>query len=32
LSIPGFEEAFREAKEQAEAGEIVPFKSIRTDV
>lgn len=32
LSIPGFEQALCEAKEQAEAGEVVPFDSIRRHV
>lgn len=32
LNIPGFEEAFGEAWEQADAGEVVPFESIRRNV
>lgn len=32
LSIPGFEQAFCEVKEQAESGEVVPFDSIRRHV
>lgn len=32
LSIPGFREAFAEAVKQVEAGETVPFSSIRRDV
>ncbi|MCL1474390.1 hypothetical protein [Argonema antarcticum] len=32
LSIPGFEDELREAQQQAEAGEVVPFESIRRHV
>lgn len=32
LSIPSFEEDFREAVQQADAGEVVSFESIRRDV
>ena len=32
LSIPGFETAFHEAVEQADAGEVLPFKNIRRHV
>ena len=32
LSIPGFEDAFRRAVEQAEAGEVVRFEDVRRDV
>lgn len=32
LDIPGFEEAFREAKEEAERKETVNLKSIRRNV
>lgn len=32
LNIPGFEKSLREAIMQAEAGEVVPFDSIRRDV
>ena len=32
LSLPGFEEAFHEAVQQADAGEVVPFESIRRNV
>lgn len=32
LSIPGFEEAFRRAVEQADKGEVVRFEDIRRDV
>ena len=32
LSIPGFEDDFREAVQQADAGEVVPFESIRRHV
>jgi PHD/YefM family antitoxin component YafN of YafNO toxin-antitoxin module len=32
LSIPGFEQTLREAMQQAQAGEVVPFDSIRRDV
>ncbi len=29
LNLPGFETAFREAIQQAEAGEVVPFNRVR---
>ncbi|MEH2269454.1 MAG: hypothetical protein V7K68_13625 [Nostoc sp.] len=29
LNVPGFEQALREAMQEADAGEVVPFKSIR---
>ena len=29
LSVPGFEDAFRRAVQQADAGDVVPFESIR---
>jgi hypothetical protein len=29
LNIPGFETAFREAIEEAETGEVVPFSQVR---
>jgi len=32
LSIPGFEEAFQRAVEQAESGEVVRFEDTRRDV
>jgi len=32
LSLPGFEDAFHRAVQQAEAGEVVSFESIRRDV
>ena len=32
LNIPGFEQALREAIQEAEAGEVVPFDSIRRHV
>lgn len=32
LRIPGFEQAFRRAVEQAEEGQLVPFEDIRRDV
>jgi hypothetical protein len=32
LNLPGFEAAFRQALQQAEAGEIVRFEDIRRDV
>jgi hypothetical protein len=32
LNIPGFESAFREATQEAEAGEVVPFSQVRRHV
>ncbi|RCJ18327.1 hypothetical protein A6770_06965 [Nostoc minutum NIES-26] len=32
LNIPGFEETLREALQQAETGEVVPFDSVRRHV
>jgi hypothetical protein len=32
LSLPGFEETFRQAVQQAKSGEVVPFEDIRRDV
>ncbi len=32
LNIPGFEEAFQRAAEQAESGDVVRFEDIRRDV
>ncbi|MBW4693703.1 MAG: hypothetical protein KME27_18315 [Lyngbya sp. HA4199-MV5] len=32
LNIPGFETAFREARQEAEAGEVVPFDRVRRHV
>ncbi|MBM4467683.1 MAG: hypothetical protein FJ014_19380 [Chloroflexi bacterium] len=32
LNIPGFEEAFRKAVQQAELGQVVRFEDIRRDV
>ncbi|MEH2239014.1 hypothetical protein [Nostoc sp.] len=32
LNIPGFEQTLREAMQEAEAGEVVPFGSIRRHV
>ncbi len=32
LSIPGFEQSFRRAVQQAEKGRLVPFEDIRRDV
>lgn len=32
LNIPGFEEAFRKAMQQAERGQVVRFEDIRRDV
>jgi len=32
LNIPGFEEAFRRAVQQAELGQVVRFEDIRRDV
>ncbi|MEH1952477.1 hypothetical protein [Nostoc sp.] len=29
LNVPGFKQALREAMQEADAGEVVPFKSIR---
>lgn len=32
LNIPGFEEAFQRAVEQAESGDVVRFEDVRRDV
>ncbi len=32
MNIPGLEEAFREAVQEADAGEVVSFEAIRRDV
>jgi len=32
LRLPGFEAAFRRAVQQGEAGEVVPFETIRRNV